>query len=106
MNTSQPSEASPNMMLFIKLLCIKLMTSCKSCHTLGWIGLIALSFSLFYFHLSPFDGDIIIKPDDALYVKLGHLVMALNRGQEGWRDQMLDGMRLAPPHDETDMASC
>jgi len=72
---------------------------------------LSVLFSLVSFGLQADKSDIIkFKPNDALYVKLGKTLYGENcaschginlEGQEGWRDQMVDGMRLAPPHDET-----
>lgn len=51
-----------------------------------------------------------LRPDDPVYVKLGQKIYmdqcaschGVNlEGQEGWRDKMVDGMRLAPPHDKS-----
>lgn len=72
---------------------------------------LSVLFSLVSFGLQANESNIIkFKPNDALYVKLGKTLYDENcaschginlEGQEGWRDQMVDGMRLAPPHDET-----
>ena len=49
-----------------------------------------------------------LRPDDPVYVKRGQKIYmdqcaschGVNlEGQDGWRDKMVDGMRLAPPHD-------
>ena len=51
-----------------------------------------------------------LRPNDPVYVKLGKNIYVdqcaschgVNlEGQEGWRDKMVDGMRLAPPHDRS-----
>ena len=51
-----------------------------------------------------------LKPNDAVYVKMGKTVYmeqcaschGINlEGQDGWRDTKVDGMRLAPPHDKS-----
>jgi len=51
-----------------------------------------------------------LMPDDAQLVATGKAVYLENcaschgvnlEGQEGWRDQKVDGMRLAPPHDKS-----
>jgi mono/diheme cytochrome c family protein len=51
-----------------------------------------------------------LRSSDPVYVKLGEKVYleqcaschgANLEGQEGWRDKMVDGMRLAPPHDKS-----
>ena len=53
-----------------------------------------------------FAGAIELRPNDPVYVKMGEKVYleqcsschGVNlEGQEGWRDTMVDGMRLAPP---------
>ena len=56
------------------------------------------------------DDPVELRPDDPVYVKLGQKIymdqcaschgVALE-GQAGWRDTMVDGMRLAPPHDKS-----
>jgi len=55
-------------------------------------------------------GIIELRPDDADHVKLGQKIYleqcaschGVNlEGQAGWRDMMVDGMRLAPPHDKS-----
>ncbi|WP_443646478.1 c-type cytochrome [Candidatus Ponderosibacter sp. Uisw_141_02] len=51
-------------------------------------------------------GVVELRPNDPVYVKLGKNIYVdqcaschgVNlEGQEGWRDKMVDGMRLAPP---------
>ncbi len=51
-----------------------------------------------------------LRPNDPVYVKTGEKVYleqcasfhGVNlEGQVGWQDTMVDGMRLAPPHDES-----
>ena len=51
-----------------------------------------------------------LKPNDAVYVKMGKKVYleqyaschVVNlEGQDGWRTTKVDGMRLAPPHDKS-----
>ena len=51
-----------------------------------------------------------LKPNDAVYVKMGKKVYVEQcaschgvnlEGQDGWRNTKLDGMRLAPPHDKS-----
>ena len=51
-----------------------------------------------------------LRPNDAVYVKMGEKVYleqcaschGVNlEGQVGWQDTMVDGMRLAPPHDRS-----
>jgi mono/diheme cytochrome c family protein len=51
-----------------------------------------------------------LRPADPVYVKLGEKVYLDQcaschgvklEGQDGWRDKLVDGMRLAPPHDRT-----
>jgi mono/diheme cytochrome c family protein len=51
-----------------------------------------------------------LRPTDPVYVKLGEKVYLDQcaschgvklEGQDGWRDKLVDGMRLAPPHDRT-----
>jgi mono/diheme cytochrome c family protein len=51
-----------------------------------------------------------LRPDDPVYVKLGQKIYMDQcaschgvslEGQAGWRDTMVDGMRLAPPHDKS-----
>ena len=51
-----------------------------------------------------------MRPNDAVYVKMGEKVYleqcaschGVNlEGQVGWQDTMVDGMRLAPPHDRS-----
>jgi len=51
-----------------------------------------------------------LRPGNADYVKLGQQIYleqcaschGVNlEGQAGWRDKMVDGMRLAPPHDKS-----
>ena len=56
------------------------------------------------------DDFVELRPDNPVYVKLGQKIymdqcaschgVALE-GQAGWRDTMVDGMRLAPPHDKS-----
>ena len=55
-------------------------------------------------------GAIELRPNDPVYVKIGEKVYleqcaschGVNlEGQEGWRDTMVDGMRLALPHDKS-----
>ena len=57
-----------------------------------------------------FAGVVELRPNDPVYVKMGEKVYleqcaschGVNlEGQEGWRDTMVDGMRLAPPHDKS-----
>ena len=65
----------------------------------------------FLFASSYASADIIeLRPNDPVYVKLGKNIYmeqcaschGVNlEGQEGWRDKMVDGMRLAPPHDRS-----
>ena len=56
------------------------------------------------------DNPVELRPDDPVYVKLGKKIYmdqcaschGVNlEGQAGWRDKMVDGMRLAPPHDKS-----
>jgi mono/diheme cytochrome c family protein len=56
------------------------------------------------------DNLVELRPNDPVYVKLGQKIYidqcaschGVNlEGQDGWRDKMVDGMRLAPPHDES-----
>ena len=56
------------------------------------------------------NGTVELRPGDADYVKLGQQIYleqcaschGVNlEGQAGWRDKMVDGMRLAPPHDKS-----
>ena len=51
-----------------------------------------------------------LKPNDAVYVKMGKKVYVEQcaschgvnlEGQDGWRNTKVDGMRLAPPHDKS-----
>ena len=51
-----------------------------------------------------------LRPNDPVYVKMGEKVYleqcaschGVNlEGQVGWQDTMVDGMRLAPPHDKS-----
>ena len=51
-----------------------------------------------------------MRPNDPVYVKMGekvYLEQCASRhgvdleGQVGWQDTMVDGMRLAPPHDKS-----
>ena len=53
------------------------------------------------------DNLVELRSDDPVYVKLGQKIYmdqcaschGVNlEGQDGWRDKMVDGMRLAPPH--------
>jgi mono/diheme cytochrome c family protein len=65
----------------------------------------------FMFSSSSAFADVIeLRPNDPVYVKLGKNIYmeqcaschGVNlEGQEGWRDKMVDGMRLAPPHDRS-----
>ena len=57
-----------------------------------------------------FAGAIELRPNDPVYVKMGEKVYleqcaschGVNlEGQVGWQDTMVDGMRLAPPHDKS-----
>ena len=57
-----------------------------------------------------FAGVIELRPNDPVYVKMGEKVYleqcaschGVNlEGQVGWQDTMVDGMRLAPPHDKS-----
>ena len=57
-----------------------------------------------------FAGVIELRPSDPVYVKMGEKVYleqcaschGVNlEGQVGWQDTMVDGMRLAPPHDKS-----
>ena len=57
-----------------------------------------------------FAGGIELRPNDPVYVKMGEKVYleqcaschGVNlEGQVGWQDTMVDGMRLAPPHDKS-----
>jgi mono/diheme cytochrome c family protein len=56
------------------------------------------------------DNLVELRPNDPVYVKLGQKIYmdkcaschGVNlEGQDGWRDKMVDGMRLAPPHDKS-----
>ena len=56
------------------------------------------------------DNLVELRPNDPVYVKLGQKIYmdqcaschGVNlEGQAGWRDKMVDGMRLAPPHDKS-----
>ena len=56
------------------------------------------------------DDFVELRPNDPAYVKLGQKIYmdqcaschGVNlEGQDGWRDKMVDGMRLAPPHDKS-----
>ena len=51
-----------------------------------------------------------LRPDDPVFVKMGKKVYLVQcaschgvtlEGQVGWQDTMVDGMRLAPPHDKS-----
>ena len=51
-----------------------------------------------------------LRPDDPVAVKQGQMIYSGHcaachgvnlEGQKGWRDTMVDGMRLAPPHDRS-----
>ena len=51
-----------------------------------------------------------LRPNDPFYVKMGEKVYLKQcaschgvnlKGQVGWQDTMVDGMRLAPPHDKS-----
>ena len=50
-----------------------------------------------------------LRPNDPVYVKMGEMVYLEQcaschgnlEGQVGWQDTMVDGMRLAPPHDKS-----
>ena len=51
-----------------------------------------------------------LRPDDPVFVKMGEKVYLVQcaschgvtlEGQVGWQDTMVDGMRLAPPHDKS-----
>ena len=68
-----------------------------------WLALSTLS-------LTSFAGAIELRPDDPVYVKMGEKLYleqcaschGVNlEGQMGWQDTMVDGMRLAPPHDKS-----
>ena len=57
-----------------------------------------------------FADGIELRPNDPVYVKMGEKVYleqcaschGVNlEGQVGWQDTMVDGMRLAPPHDKS-----
>ena len=57
-----------------------------------------------------FANGIELRPNDPVYVKMGEKVYleqcaschGVNlEGQVGWQDTMVDGMRLAPPHDKS-----
>ena len=57
-----------------------------------------------------FANGIELRPNDPVYVKMGERVYleqcaschGVNlEGQVGWQDTMVDGMRLAPPHDKS-----
>ena len=59
---------------------------------------------------SPVPESITLMPDDRAVTAQGRLIYqgqcaschgADLEGQVGWRDQLIDGKRLAPPHDET-----
>ena len=69
-----------------------------------------ISVTLSTMSLTSFAGAIELRPNDPVYVKMGEKVYleqcsschGVNlEGQEGWRDTMVDGMRLAPPHDKS-----
>ena len=56
------------------------------------------------------DDPVELRPDDPVNVKLGQKIYmdqcaschgVTLEGQAGWRDKMVDGMRLAPPHDKS-----
>ena len=66
--------------------------------------------ALFTVSSTSFAEAIELRPNDPVYVKMGEKVYleqcsschGVNlEGQEGWRDTMVDGMRLAPPHDKS-----
>ena len=73
------------------------------------------SFIHFHHFLLPFSTTsaaktVELKPNDAVYVKMGKKVYVeqcaschgINlEGQDGWRNTKVDGMRLAPPHDKS-----
>ena len=69
-----------------------------------------LSVALSTVSSNSFAGVIELKPSDPVYVKMGEKVYleqcaschGVNlEGQVGWQDTMVDGMRLAPPHDKS-----
>ena len=82
----------------------------------NWIRAIMVSrFLLIFVALSTvsstgFAGVVELRPNDPVYVKMGEKVYleqcaschGVNlEGQVGWQDTMVDGMRLAPPHDKS-----
>ena len=69
-----------------------------------------ISVALLTVSLTGFAEAIELRPNDPVYVTMGEKVYieqcaschGVNlEGQVGWQDTMVDGMRLAPPHDKS-----
>ena len=69
-----------------------------------------ISVALLTVSSTSFSGVIALRPNDPVYVKMGEKVYLEHcaschgvnlEGQVGWQDTMVDGMRLAPPHDKS-----
>jgi len=77
------------------------MTTCR---------FLLISFAFLTLSSTSFAETVELRPNDPVYVKMGEKIYleqcaschGVNlEGQEGWRDTMIDGMRLAPPHDKS-----
>ena len=84
-------------------------SSVNICVTAKILG-IFLYFLLFHPTMAQGNSEITIPFKDKFAVELGEKIYQQNcaschgvslEGQVGWQNQMIDGKRLAPPHDET-----
>ena len=69
-----------------------------------------ISFAFLTLSSTSFAETVELRPNDPVYVKMGEKIYleqcaschGVNlEGQMGWQDTMVDGMRLAPPHDKS-----
>jgi mono/diheme cytochrome c family protein len=78
--------------------------------TMTTFRFLMISVALSTISSTSFADGIELRPNDPVYVKMGEKVYleqcaschGVNlEGQVGWQDTMVDGMRLAPPHDKS-----